>query len=487
MSLARSLTTSMALLTVGRVLTIVMSLVMMVLLTRGLEPTGFGFYRSVTAYLGLAGIFSYLGLHLIFVRELSREGADQPVLLGQALSLRLVSAAVLLIGAAALAWLFPYEPVVRWGILLSVPGFIALAAHQLLTGVFQEKLRQAPPVAAEVAGGMLTLGLILLLLQAGMGVLYVLAAFVLGNLLTLLISWRAAHRLVPFRLRAGTAAWKALLLPALPIAGAQILQQAYYKTDVIALSLLRPAAEVGLYSVGRQILDTFVGFALMYAGLIMPLLSRHAGKDPRAFATQLRDGFDTLAVGSIGAAMLSAAFAAPIAGLIGGEAFAAAGPSLTALAPLIALYPLCLVCRFAVTALDRQAELLPGYALAAVLGVGSFFVLVPWLGPVGVSAGLLVGEAIVLLVVLRVLRRAAGIGPSWTIAAKAVGCAALAFLTARLPLVRDLPWMLAAAAAGLVYLVLLIITRAVPAYLMALVRRPARSAPEPELIARTEP
>ena len=84
MSLARSLSLNMALLTLGRVLTILMSLLMMVVLTRGLEPEGFGQFRSVIAYLGLAGIVSYLGLHLIFVREFSKEGADQARLLGQA-------------------------------------------------------------------------------------------------------------------------------------------------------------------------------------------------------------------------------------------------------------------------------------------------------------------------------------------------------------------------------------------------------------------
>ena len=112
-----------------------------------------------------------------------------------------------------------------------------------------------------------------------------LAAYVAGNLVMLAISWWSAYRLVPFRLGADTGLWRSLLLPALPIAGTQLLQQAYYKTDVIVLSLLRPAAEVGFYSVGRQILDTFVGFALMYAGLIMPLLSRAAGKDEAGFAS----------------------------------------------------------------------------------------------------------------------------------------------------------------------------------------------------------
>jgi O-antigen/teichoic acid export membrane protein len=208
MNLARSLSVNMLLLTVGRVLTIVMSLLLMMLLTRGLEPTGFGFFRSVMAYLGLAGIVSYLGLHLIFVREFSREGADQGRLLGEALSLRLVSAAAILVAAAGLAWLFPYEPVVRWGILLAAPAFVAIAAHQLLTGVFQEKLKQGPPVAAEVAGGMLTLALVLVLLQVGVGVIPVLLDYVVGILLMLAISWRSAHLLLPFRLRAVVEIWR---------------------------------------------------------------------------------------------------------------------------------------------------------------------------------------------------------------------------------------------------------------------------------------
>lgn len=476
MNLACSLSVNMVLLTVGRVLTIIMSLLMMMLLTRGLEPTGFGHFRSVMAFLGLAGIVSYLGIHLIFVREFSREGADQPALLGEALSLRLVSAALVLVAAAGLAWLFPYEPVVRWGILLTVPAFIAIAAHQLLTGVFQEKLRQGPPVAAEVAGGMLTLALILGMLRLDVGVIPVLAAYVAGNLLMLAISWRWAYRLVPFGLRADVSIWRTLLLPALPIAGTQLLQQAYYKTDVIVLSLLRPAAEVGFYSVGRQILDTFVGFALMYAGLMMPLLSRHAGKDQAAFATQLRDGFDMLAVGFVGAAMISAAFAAPIGALIGGAEFAAAAPSLRALAPLVALYPLCLLCRFAVTALDRQAELLPGYAVAAVAGVAGFFVLVPWLGPAGAAGGLLIGESVVFITVLRVLHRAAGLLPSWVVPAKAVACAALAFGVAELPPVAGLHWFLAMIATGVAYLVLLIVTGALPAQIRAMLPLPGRKS-----------
>jgi uncharacterized membrane protein YczE len=156
-----------------------------------------------------------------------------------------------------------------------------------------------------------------------------------------------------------------------------------------------------------------------------------------------------------------------------------------ALAPLIVLYPLCLVCRFAVTALDRQVELLRGYAVAAVLGVASFFVLIPWLGPIGAAIGLLVGELTVFVVALRVLRRAAGVGPSWGILVRAAACAALAFLAVRLPLVRDLPWSLGIGVAGLVYLVLLLLVGAIPPHLLAMILSASDPA-SPERAARVD-
>jgi O-antigen/teichoic acid export membrane protein len=214
----------------------------------------------------------------------------------------------------------------------------------------------------------------------------------------------------------------------------------------------------------------------MYAGLIMPLLSRYAGKDEGAFAAHLRDGFDTLAVGFVGAAALSFAFAPDIAALIGGPEFAAAGPALQALTPLIALYPLSLVCRFAVTARDRQAELLRGYAVAAALGIAGLFVLIPLFGAIGAAGGLLIGETVVFATVLRVLRRSAGVLPSWSVLAKAAACAALACLLTLIPAVAELHWILRAGAVGVAYLVLLVVTGAVPAQLRAMLPLPKRLA-----------
>jgi O-antigen/teichoic acid export membrane protein/uncharacterized membrane protein YczE len=456
MSLSRSLSVNMAMLTVARVFTLILSLASTAVLTRYLGPASFGEFRTVMAFLGLAILIANLGVHLIFVREFSRPESDQVRLLGNALTLRTISAAVILLAAAGLAFAFPYNPIIRWGILLSTPGFVALAAFQLLQGVFQQKLRQLGAVIAEVSGSLLVLALLLLLTQLGASLLAVLGVFVLGNLLTLGLGLFFANRLTPVRPRWEWGEWRALLIPAIPVAGGSILNLLYYRTDTIALSLFRPAAEVGLYGVAIKLTDAIVGIALLFVGLVMPVLSRHAGRDPIAFQRHLGAGFDVIAIGVVGAAAMLCAFADPIVKLVAGDGYGHGAWLLQALCPIAILYPICTICRYACTALNQQGWLLWGYAAAVVIGLAAMVLLVPAYGGFGTALGLFASESAVFITALWVLRRERVAIPSFVTLAKALACGAVAIWVANLPPISGMHWLLALPLTGLLYLTLLL-------------------------------
>jgi O-antigen/teichoic acid export membrane protein len=57
----------------------------------------------------------------------------------------------------------------------------------------------------------------------------------------------------------------------------------YFKLDTILLSLLRPAADVGIYNVAYKIMENLIFFPAMLAGLIIPLLSRYLLADRKKF------------------------------------------------------------------------------------------------------------------------------------------------------------------------------------------------------------
>ena len=78
MSLLRSLATNMAAIVSGKAMTAVAGLATMVVLTRHLGPTEFGYYRTVLTYCAFAAVLADCGLYMINLREISRPGAIWP-------------------------------------------------------------------------------------------------------------------------------------------------------------------------------------------------------------------------------------------------------------------------------------------------------------------------------------------------------------------------------------------------------------------------
>src|ERR1700743_296420 len=126
MSLLRSLATNMAAVVSGKAMTAVAGLLMIMWLTRHLGPTEFGYYRTVLTYCAFAAVLADCGLYMINLREMSRDGANPARVAGNALALRFVSTASILIVAAVVAWGTPYDSTVKWGILIGAAIYLCL-------------------------------------------------------------------------------------------------------------------------------------------------------------------------------------------------------------------------------------------------------------------------------------------------------------------------------------------------------------------------
>src|SRR5579864_5228507 len=113
MSLLRSLATNMAAVASGKAMVALAGLATLMVLTRHLGPTEFGYYRTVLTYCAFAAVLADCGLYMINLREMSRAGADAERIAGNALALRLVSTGTMLLAAAAVAWTTPYDRTVK--------------------------------------------------------------------------------------------------------------------------------------------------------------------------------------------------------------------------------------------------------------------------------------------------------------------------------------------------------------------------------------
>ena len=472
MSLLRSLAANMAAIVSGKAMTAVAGLLTIVVLTRHLGPTEFGYYRTVLTYCAFAAVLADCGLYMINLREMSRPGADPGRVAGNALALRFLTTGSALIVAAVVVWGTPYDVTVKWGVIIGAAIYVCLQASDFLVSIFQSVLKQGRNAVAEVFGALFTLAMVWALATTTQaGALRMLGATFLGAALALSISWRLAYRLVPFRPSFDRALWRQFLVAGLPIAGAQILGMAMLRGDSLLLSFYQPARDVGLYGVPSKLFEMATSIPYQFAGLMMPALTAGARAGRLEFGTALRNAIDVGAVYGVGVVLALALFAPQFLALIAGKDFAAGAPALIIIACAIALAGVTHLLRFALVACEQPRFVLIGDSIACAFAFAAYFALIPRYSYVGAAIGTVVAEVAAMSCMLIGLRRAGRplpslLNPLKAIFSGAVAATAMVFLT-RL----DVPWLLSLVAGGVVYVVGLALTRAIPRQLILSVLR----------------
>jgi O-antigen/teichoic acid export membrane protein len=468
----------MAAIVSGKAMTAVAGLMTIVVLTRHLGPTEFGYYRTVLTYCAFAAVLADCGLYMINLREMSRAGSDPSRVAGNALALRLASTGGMLLAAAAVAWATPYDLTVKWGVLIGAAIYTCLQASDFLISIFQSVLKQGRNAVAEVAGALVTLAAVWLLATTRAGAVPMLGATLLGAALAMGISWRLAYRLVPFRPSFDFSLWRRFLVAGLPIAGAQILGMAMLRGDALLLSFYQPAADVGLYGVPAKLFELATSIPYQFAGLIMPALTAGARSSRQEFVQALRNAVDVGAVYGVGAILALALFAPQILTLMAGAEFAAGSAALVITSFAIALAGMTHILRFALVACERPRFVLIGDSIACACAFAAYFSLIPRFSFVGAALGTVVAEVVALICMLCGLKRAGRPLPSLTNPAKvvvsgAVSAAAMILLTRSSSV---LPWFVTLFIGGGVYLACLALTRAIPRELVLTVLRRRRVA-----------
>jgi O-antigen/teichoic acid export membrane protein len=457
----------MTFLMLGKVVMAFLGLITVALLTRHLGASGYGYYRTVLSYLSFVAILTHFDLDLIVLRDISQAGAEQARIVGNALSMRLIITAVILLFAAFGALLLPYDVVVQHGILFGTLSYIAVMGYRLLFVVFQQKIQQWQAMVAEIVGAAIVLGLVWLLTHVGAGVFAAIGALVAGDVMAFVLLWLLARRLVPFRLRFEWEEWKRLAVMVLPLAGAEMLALIHRRADAVLLSLFQPAAEVGFYGISYKLYETSSQLPVIFSGLMMPFLSQHALHNRVQFERYLSAAIDILLIGLVGVVGIMLTFAREIVTLVGGAAFAPAADAVRVLSLALVTFSLSTICRYAVTALDKQQLMLWGQGVAALVGLTTYLLLIPSYSYVGAAWGTVLAEGTVWLFAGTIVVRATGKVPSLLTFAKALAAGAVMFGIFQLLKGADISWGLNLCLGSLCYLGLLLILRTVPKNVLA--------------------
>ena len=258
----------------ARVVSRVISLVVVIVLANALGDSNYGRYTTLIAWSALVSVFADLGFSPLYTREAARNPKELGDYLGTLLIFKLVLSAVSFVIFAIALGLIADLPS------LIIPGgalLIATAYANQLRNTFYAVGRAEFDAIAIIAEIVIQAGLIFLGARRHAGVSYFVWAYAASFLFTIVYSLVVIQvfRLGQVRLRLDmNLIWKWMPL-ALPFALTSFLTNLYFRADVPILQHFRSFAEVGWYTFAYKPFEALQFVPLAIQVVVYPLLGVH--------------------------------------------------------------------------------------------------------------------------------------------------------------------------------------------------------------------
>ncbi len=413
--------------TAGKFGASIVGLLIVAILARYLGVAGYGQYTTVFSYLFFFAVLSDLGLYVVVVNELKRSRFGEEKFLNNIFTLRAVSATVMMVLASGLVWFFPYDGLVKLGVVVAAVSIWLSLLDQIMVAFFQNRAEMKRVAVAEIVGKVVTLILVIIAVQARMNLIVVLVVAVIGGLVNCGINFSYLLKFTKIKLAFDKVVWREIFHLSWPVALTSVFSLIYFKADTLLLSVL-PANEiyaatqnetVGIYGAPYKILEVLIAWPAIFMGLVSPVLSRAAGEarweDFKRVFKRAMSGLLMIALPMIVGAII---VAKPLMVLVAGQEFARSAPILQILIWATAIIFLSHLTTYALIALGKQKKMIGYYLVAAVGAVIGYLILIPKYSYFG-AAGMTVGvELFMLMATLVLLRKNVAVGLDWKLLGK---------------------------------------------------------------------
>lgn len=383
MAIARKIAYNVVFNVIAKILSTVLALVGIGFITRYLGTNGFGDYSTVIAYFSFFGSAADLGLYSITAREISRPGANEEKIIGNAFSLRLFSSLFVFAVVPILVFFLPYSHDVKIGILIAAASFVFSSTYMVLNGVFQKNLAMDRVALAEVIGKVIQIAVIIFAVKNNLGftaiVFSVLASMIFNFFAVLFFS----RKYVRLRLQFDLIHWKKFLKESLPLGVSAVVIFIYFKIDTILLSFLKTNTEVGIYNAAYKVIENVSFFPSMIIGLVFPIFSKHIFSDKKQFCHIANETVKVFIILIVPIVIGTLFLSEGIINLIGGAAFSASANTLRILIFALAFIFFGGLFNNILIAGNHQKKMLLVFVACAIFNVGANIIFIPFFSYTG--------------------------------------------------------------------------------------------------------
>jgi O-antigen/teichoic acid export membrane protein len=221
-------------------------------------------------------------------------------------------------------------------------------------------------------------------------------------------------------------AWRRLLVEALPLGVALVLNTIYFRIDAILLSVLRGPEDTGIYGAAFRFLEVSTSFTNLLVLSLFPLLAAAShGHDVARVRELAQRGLDLLVLAGVPLVVGTIMVAPSLIRLAAGEAFTASVSPLRIVIVAAALMPVNSLFGYLLIAMRHERDALWLNIVALVMNVALNVALIPRYGVIAAAWIGTASEVVILVGVLVLVRRYAGFAPAVRVPLRAIAAGAV--------------------------------------------------------------
>lgn len=434
-----------------------------VLVVRQLGDESFGQYSVVLAWTGLFSVLGDLGITQYFMREVARDPERSEELFWDVAALRFIFAIVASVTtiAGAVIWGYPTEIVI--GVALFTGTYFLQAILAPLTSILAGNQRLDIVSVITVIGQIVFIvaGTVVLFADGGL-IALIAVSFVNIPLMIGMTLWAMRrYNMRPSKMKLRVHSWWALTKWGLPFALIQLTLTFNFRFDTLALEYFQSFEVVGWYNAAYNFTRALLTFSSAIIVALPLTMAREHARNPEAVRPWYYRSVKFMAFVGLPLAIGGMLLSDQIVNAVYGEAYS---PSAVALAILIWDAPLLMYTALSgnlTTAIKREHGAMRIYLAVALFNVVMNLLLQPLFGIIAAALITVASDAVGALLFYTLFRREFGPGLSFHHFSR-LGLSA-AVMGVGIMSMRGLPLVANVALGGILYLVLVVVTRALTA------------------------
>ena len=391
-----------ALLSAATVLIRLIGFVAITLFARRAGPQTFGTYSLALALAAfVVGVPTNFGIGTLGIRKIARDPADAGKVVGEALAVQAIIAAVAVALLVALVPLLSTD-----GELVALTPLVALyyVAYSMTVDWALQGLQRLRAVAIARLAGQVLFGIVtpLILVRGSAEAERYAAAFAAGAILTAIVAFAMVRRAVgPIRMSwAITPLWN-LAKSAAPLGFSLIMLQIYWSMDQVLLGLLTDKTQVGQYAAAAKLPVVLSGFLGIWVSAVYPHASKLFRHDSDALRRQLGSFTSLSVVAALPLAAGSAILGTAVMISVFGPAYRPAGTPFAILMGASAIVVVAISYTSLAMAADQERTFAMSVTVAAIINVLLNLLLIPLYGAIGAAISTVAAELVVFLICAR--------------------------------------------------------------------------------------